>query len=146
MLLMKMHRLAHWLWNHHIPVLPKLIYGVQYLMFNSSVPASCRIGSGTRFGYGGIALVIHGRAEIGRNCLISQCVTIGGRSAHKEVPRIGNNVYIGAGAKVLGPIVIGDNVVVGAGAVVLSNVPDNCVVAGVPARIIKSGIDSSTLY
>ena len=69
--------------------------------------------------------------------MIGTNVTIGGRSGHFEVPIIGDNVFIATGAKVLGPIVIGDNVTIGANSVVIKNVPDNCKVAGVPAKIIK---------
>lgn len=101
---------------------------------------------GVKFAYGGIATVIHARAIVGENTIIGQCVTIGGRSKHYEVPRIGNNVYIGAGAKILGPVTIGDNSIIGAGAVVLKDVPANSVVAGVPARIIKTGINPHDLY
>ena len=92
-------------------------------------------------GYGGLAIVIHGRSQIGDNVLISQCVTIGGRSKIKSVPVIGNNVLIGAGAKILGDVVIGDNCVIGANSVVIKDVPSNCVVAGVPGKIIKSQIN-----
>lgn len=144
-MLIHLYRLAHWLYRKHIPVLPKAIYYVQYILFNSSVPASCKIGGGSKFGYGGIAVVIHARAIIGKNCLIGQCCTIGGRSKHYEVPRIGDNVYIGAGAKILGPVSVGDNAVIGAGAVVLKDVPANCAVAGVPARIIKTDISPADL-
>lgn len=98
------------------------------------------MGKGTKFGYGGIAVVIHARAVIGNNCIIGQCVTIGGKSKHKNVPRIGNNVQISIGAKILGPITIGDNVIVGANAVVVKDVPANCIVAGVPAKIIRNNI------
>lgn len=136
-MLIHWYRLSNWMYRHHIPILPKLIYYIQYLLFNSSVPASCAIGKNTRFAYGGIATVVHSRAKIGDNCLIGQCVTIGGRSGHINVPEIGNNVYIGAGAKILGPIKIGNNSIIGAGAVVLTDVPENSVVAGVPAKIIK---------
>lgn len=101
---------------------------------------------GVKFAYGGIATVIHARAVIGKNCIIGQCVTIGGRSKHYKVPVIGNNVYISAGAKILGPITIGDNCVIGAGAVVLKDVPANSVVAGVPAKIIKTDIDPKDFY
>lgn len=69
--------------------------------------------------------------------MIGTNVTIGGRSGHYEVPSIGNHVEICTGSKVLGPIHIGDNTVIGANAVVINNVPDNAVVAGVPAKIIK---------
>lgn len=142
-MLIHWYRFAHWLFRHHIPVLPKIIYYIQYFLFNSSVPASCSIGRGTKFAYGGIATVIHARAVIGKNCVIGQCVTIGGRSKYFEVPKIGDNVYIGAGAKILGPITVGNNSVIGAGAVVIKDVPENSIVAGIPAKIIKTGIDSN---
>ena len=88
-------------------------------------------------GYGGIGLVIHGRSVIGRNCSIGQNETIGGKSGWYEVSVIGDNVHIHAGAVVLGPVRIGNNVEIGANAVVVKDVPDSCVVAGVPARIIR---------
>lgn len=90
--------------------------------------------------------MVHARAVVGRNTIIGQCVTIGGRSKHYNVPVIGENVYIGAGAKILGPITIGDNCVIGAGAVVLKDIPANSVVAGVPAKIIKSDINPHDFY
>ena len=143
-MLINLYRFANLLYRLHIPIIPKVIYYIQYLMFNSSVPASVKMGKGTKFAYGGIALVIHARTEIGENCIVGQCCTIGGRSKQYNVPKIGDNVYIGAGAKVLGPVVIGSNVVIGAGSVVLSNIPSNSVVAGVPAKIIKTNIN--TIY
>ncbi|MBO7239717.1 MAG: serine acetyltransferase [Bacteroidaceae bacterium] len=142
-MLIHWYRLANWLWRHRIPVLPRIIYLLQYLFFNCAIPASCTIGKGTKFGYYGIAVVVHSRAKIGENCVIGTCVTIGGRSKHYDVPVIGNNVYIGTGAKILGPVKVGDNVVIGAGAVVLNDIPDNCVVVGMPAKVIKSGIDTT---
>ena len=69
--------------------------------------------------------------------MIGTQVTVGGKSGHFEVPVIGDNVYLATGAKILGPIKIGNNVTVGANAVVIKDVPDNCVVAGIPAKIIK---------
>ena len=77
-----------------------------------------------------------GARSIGRNCWINQQVTIGWRSPGKS-PVIGDNVYVGSGAKVLGDITIGNNVRIGANAVVIKNVPDNCTVVGVPARVVK---------
>lgn len=82
-------------------------------------------------------MVIHARAEIGARCIIGQNTTIGGRSGHYPVPKIGNNVEICAGSRVLGPITVGDNAIIGANAVVIHDVPANAVVAGVPAKIIK---------
>ena len=145
-MLIHWYRLANWLWCHRIPVLPKLIYLLQYILFNCSVPASCTIGKGTKFGYYGMAVVIHSRAVIGKNCVIGTCVTVGGRSKHHNVPVIGDNVYIGTGAKILGPVKVGNNVVVGAGAVVISDVPDNSVVVGMPAKVVKTGIDVKDFY
>lgn len=135
------YRLANTLSNLNIPLIPKIIYYIQYFLFNSSVPYTCKIGKGTKFGYGGIAVVVHARAEIGKNCVIGQNVTIGGKSKQYEVPIIGNHVYIGAGAKILGPIKIGNDVIIGANAVVVSDVPSNSIVAGVPAKIIKTNIN-----
>ena len=101
---------------------------------------------GTKFAYGGIALVIHSRAIIGKNCIVGQCVTIGGRSRHYDVPKIGDNVYIGAGAKILGPITVGNNSVIGAGAVVLKDVPENSIIVGIPAKVIKTNINSKDFH
>ncbi len=83
----------------------------------------------------GFATVI-AAASIGKNCWINQQVTIGFTS-ETDCPVIGDNVTISAGAKVLGGITIGNNSIVGANAVVVKNVPENCVVIGVPAYIIK---------
>lgn len=83
---------------------------------------------------------------IGRNCMIGQGVTIGGKSRWYEVPVLGDNVYVSAGARILGPVVIGDNVIIGANAVVVKDVPSNCIVAGVPAKIIKDNVDVEKMY
>ena len=139
-MLIHYYRIANWLYKHHVPFLPKFIWRLQYLLFNSSVPASCEIGKGTKFGYGGIAVVLHARTVIGKNCMIGQGVTIGGKSGWYEVPVIGDNVHISAGARLLGPVRIGNNVIIGANAVVVKDVPDNCIVAGIPAKIIKENI------
>lgn len=85
--------------------------------------------------------MIHKRAVIGSYCLIGPHVVIGGRSGHKSVPVIGNRVFVGAGAKVLGPITVGDGAVIGANAVVIDDVPPRTVVAGIPARVIARDVD-----
>lgn len=139
------YRIAHWLYLHHIPLLPKLIRLFIFLVYNSVVPYECKIGANSFLGYGGIGVVIHKRAVIGDNVIIGSNVTIGGRSNKFNVPVIGNNVDISTGAKILGDIKIGDRVIVGANAVVISDVPNDCVVAGVPAKIIKQGIDAFEL-
>ena len=139
-MLIHLYRINNWFFRHHVPILPKIIWKIQYIFYNCSVPASCTIGKGTKFGYGGIAVVIHSRAVIGKNCMIGQGVTIGGKSGWYEVPVIGDNVHINAGAKIIGPVRIGDNVEIGANAVVVKDVPSNCVVAGIPARILRTNM------
>ncbi|WHT37570.1 MULTISPECIES: serine O-acetyltransferase [Myroides] len=139
-MLMTMHRVAHAIYKSRIPVLPRLIYVLQYFVSNSAIPPSAQIGKGTKFAYRGIGVVIHKNAVIGKNCMIGQGMTIGGRSKHIEVPIIGDNVYLGAGSRVLGPIKIGNNVIIGPNAVVLQDIPDNCIAVGIPARIIKENI------
>ena len=128
------YRIANWLYRHHFPVLPKLMYYIQRALFKSSLPATCTIGVDTKLGYGGIGIVVHARTVIGKNCMIGQGVTIGGKSGWYEVPVIGDNVEISAGARILGPVRIGNNVIIGANAVVVKDVPDNCIVAGVRAH------------
>ncbi len=81
-------------------------------------------------------VVIHEDAVIGNNCMIMQQVTIG-MTANGEAPTIGNDVYIGAGAKILGKVQVGDGARIGAQAVVLSDVPAHCTAVGIPARIIR---------
>ena len=106
------------------------------------VPIGTRIGEGVRF-FHHDCIIIAQTAKIGKNASIHQGVTIGRvfNGPYAGVPIIGNNVVIFAGAKVLGNIHIGDGVVIGANAVVTKNVPANCVVAGVPAKIISENSD-----
>lgn len=99
---------------------------------------------------GGVFFIRHGYAtfvnsfKIGINCTIHQCTTIG--DSGKGIPTIGNNVIIGTGAIIIGPITIGDNVTISAGAIVVNDIPSNCIVYGNKATIIKKvKQDESTL-
>jgi serine O-acetyltransferase len=94
---------------------------------------SCNIGPGLFIQHGFSTIIM---ADMGENCWINQQVTIGYKDKNSR-PTLGNKVRITAGAKVIGDVKIGDNVTVGANAVVVKNVPDNCVVVGVPAYIVK---------
>ena len=100
------------------------------------IPRGARIGPGLRIWHFG-CVILSPDSRIGTNCTLRQGVTIGNRKGLHDVPVIGDNVDIGAGAKILGAITIGNNVSIGANAVVLIDVPDNCVAVGVPARIVK---------
>lgn len=118
----------------------KLFMKINQLIHNSYIPFTSQIGENSKFAYGCIGVVLHSKTKIGKNCTIGQCCTIGGRTGHGGPPIIGDNVYIGPGARLLGGFRVGNNVVIGANAVVISDVPDNCVVAGVPAKIIKRDV------
>lgn len=110
----------------------KIFYGeLSSLYF--SLCNKCEIGPGLYIQHGFCTII--GAKSIGENCWINQQVTIGWNGSGN--PIIGNNVMILAGAKIIGGVTIGDNVTVGANAVVVKNVPDNCVVVGVPAYIVK---------
>jgi len=107
-----------------------------YFLHNSIVYAECNLGK-VDFAYGGIGVVIHKKTVIGRDCIIGTNVTIGGKLGYDKLPRIGNNVDISTGAKIIGDVTIGNNVIVGTNAVVIKNVPNNAIVAGVPAKNIR---------
>ena len=92
------------------------------------------IGKGLRILHGFSTII--SANSMGKNCLVCQQVTLG-YSNTTDCPTIGDNVYVMAGAKVIGGVVIGDNVTIGANAVVVKNVPPNCTVVGVPASIVK---------
>lgn len=140
----KKYRIARCFYVHHLTLLAKIIEGIIYICHNSFIPCTAEIGEGTVFAYKGIATVVHKRTKIGKNCVIGTNVTIGGGggkscklnsdndSIRRDVPVIGDNVYISTGAKVIGPIVIGNNVTIGANAVVVDDIPSNVVVGGCP--------------
>lgn len=137
------YRISHFLWRCHVPLLPKMITMAIRFGFAAYIPHSATIGKGVVLGYNGLCIVIHGRTVIGDGSHIDQQVTIGGTSKKVEVPVLGKNVYVGAGAKILGPVTIGDDVVIGANAVVVTSIPSHSLAVGVPAKVIKSGIRKS---
>ena len=116
-----------------------MIRAFMRVVFACDIPYKAVIGENTVFPHDALGVVIHPDAKIGANCHINQNVTIGGKSDLERLPVIGDNVILGAGSIILGDISIGNNAIVGAGAVVVKDVPDNAIVAGVPAVEIKSG-------
>ena len=132
------HRRAHWLWNHHMKMLARII------SMNTRRKTGIEIHPGAKIGEGffidhGMGVVIGETAEIGDNVTIYQDVTLGGtgKDVGKRHPTIGNNVVIGAGAKVLGPFTVGDGAKIGASAVVLKEVPPHSTVVGNPGRVVR---------
>lgn len=143
-LVVYIYNFALYLHNLKIPILPQLINILFVrLLFGCQVSLGAKIGKGTVLGYGGLGIVIHDRAVIGENVMVGSGVTIGGTSKIYEVPVIGDMTMIAPGAKILGPVSIGKNCVIGANAVVLKDVPDNTIVGGIPAKVLKSDIDIS---
>jgi len=112
-------------------------HGVRW-WFVCFVPGSAQIGVGTRLGYGGMAIVIHKAACLGNRVIVGPGVVIGGNGIQQGVPVIGDDVLIGAGAKLLGPIRVGHRAHIGANAVVLTDVPDDATAVGVPARVKRA--------
>lgn len=136
-----LHRVAHWLWNVGIPFVPRLISHVGRSLTGIEIHPGAQIGSGVFIDHG-MGVVIGETAIIGDSALIYQGVTLGGtgKESGKRHPTLGSGVVVGAGAKVLGNIIIGNNVRIGAGSVVLREVPSDCTVVGVPGRILyRSG-------
>ena len=138
---MRLHRVGNWAYRHGVPLLPQLAKGLIRLLWNCVLPSEAVVGSDTALGYRGLGTVVHARARVGHSCLIGPNVTIGGRSGHHDVPVIGDRVLVGAGARILGPVSVGDGAIVGANAVVIADVPAKSIVAGVPGRIIKRGVN-----
>ena len=139
---MIVYRFGRWRYRVRPAIVRKFFSLIYHILFKcvqiiSGIELPCEVDVGRNFvidHFGGI--IISGYAKFGNNCRIRNGVVIGTRRVEeKSVPIIGNNVDIGAGAKLLGPIRIGDNVLIGANAVVICDVPDNSVAVGVPAVV-----------
>lgn len=137
-----LHRLANWLWHKQILLLPRLLSHLGRFFTGIEIHPGATIGKGVFIDHG-MGVVIGETAIIGDYTLIYQGATLGGtgKESGKRHPTVGENVVVGAGAKVLGNIFIENNVRIGSGSVVLKDVPANCTVVGVPGRIIyRSGV------
>ena len=132
------YRIAHWFNRHHCHFIARAISQHSKRWTGIEIHPGARIGRRLVIDHG-TGIVIGETAEIGDDCLLYQGVTLGGtgKDVGKRHPTIGNNVMIGAGAKVLGPFRVGDNARIAAYSVVLREVPENATVVGVPGRIVK---------
>lgn len=143
----KLYRLSRFFYTHHLIFFSKIIKLL--MLYACSLEIDYRVKIGNNFNiYHGFGVVVGG-GKIGNNVHINQGVTIGGNwgkiKGEQNSPEIGDNVWIMSGAKVLGPIKVGNNVLIGANAVVIKDVPDNVVVGGVPAKIIREIEDFDTI-
>lgn len=134
-------RTARFLYGKKLGILARIISTVNFVLFGIEISLRCDIGPGLIFPHT-FGTVI-GAARIGKNALIYHGVTLGAKKMDLNYdestrPIVGENVTIGSGAKILGGIHIGNNATIGANAVVLKSVPDNVMVGGIPAKIIRS--------
>ena len=130
------HRIAHKLYNKEKYFFARLISQISRFFTGIEIHPGAQIGEAILIDHG-MGVVIGETAVVGNRVTIYQGVTLGGTGNHtgKRHPNIGDNVIIGSGAKILGPINIGENVKVGANSVVLKDIPDNVTVVGIPAQI-----------
>ena len=134
------HRIAHWLYKHRCLFLARAVSQCSRFWTGIEIHPGATIGRRLVIDHG-TGIVIGETAEIGDDVLLYQGVTLGGtgKDSGKRHPTIGNNVLIGAGAKVLGPFKVGDNARIAAGAVVLEEIPAESTAVGVPARVVRIG-------
>lgn len=130
------YRISRWFFERKVPLIPKLFQLIIFVFYNCRVPRSAVIGKGSFFVVKGIGVSLHDNTVIGKNCSIGIGVKVVGKSPFTNVPNIGNEVFIGPGAVLIGPIIIEDNVIIGANAVVTKSIPKGSIVGGIPAKII----------
>ncbi|HCL56384.1 MAG TPA: serine O-acetyltransferase [Spirochaetia bacterium] len=132
-------RLAHFLHQIKIPIFPRFLMNIGKILTGIDIHPGAKIGKNFFIDHG-TGVVIGETAIIGDNCTLYQGVTLGGTGKEKfrkRHPTLRNNITIGSGAKILGPVILGDHVKVGANSVVTMDVPDNCTVVGIPGRIAR---------
>lgn len=131
-------RLCNYLKEKKLLIIFFIIFRINYrrlsIKLGIQIPYTTKIKEGFSIHHYS-CIVIHGKSIIGKNLNIRQGVTIG--DVNSKVPIIGDNVYIGAGAKIIGDVKVGSNVIIGANAVVTRDIPDNTIVGGIPAKIIR---------
>lgn len=132
-----LYRIAHFLNNLELKFIARLISQLARFLTGIEIHPGAVIGK-RLFVDHGMGIVIGETTTIGNNCTIYHGVTLGGtgKDKYKRHPDLGNNVIVGCGAKVLGPIKVGDNVKIGANSVVLKEVPENSTVVGIPGKVV----------
>lgn len=132
------YRISHFLYSKKLFFLARFISQIGRFLTGIEIHPGAKIGRGLFIDHG-MGVVIGETTEIGDDVTLYHGVTLGGTGKHKgkRHPTVGNNVVVGTGAKVLGPITIGDNSKIGANAVVLKDVPSNATAVGMPARVVS---------
>lgn len=130
------HRVCHWMWQRNLKGPARVLAQANRFFTGIEIHPGATIGRRFFIDHG-MGIVIGETTEIGDGVMLYHGVTLGGQvlTQTKRHPTIGNNVTIGAGAKVLGPITIGDNTAVGANAVVTKSIPANSIAVGIPAKV-----------
>jgi len=133
------HRFSRWMWRNGLKWLARVISGFGRWLTGIEIHPGARIGRRLFIDHG-MGVVIGETAEIGDDCTLYHGVTLGGTSWNKgkRHPTLGNEVVVGAGAKVLGPIQVGNRARIGSNAVVVKDVPDGATVVGIPGRIVQA--------
>ena len=130
------YRVARWFYLKNIPFVPKLIQLMIFILYSSKVPANADIGKGSFLVVKGIGVVIIDKAKIGERCRIGIGCKVVGKGPYKRIPVIGDDVFLGPGCVIVGPVIIGNKVIVAPNSVVTKSVPTGCIVGGIPAKII----------
>ena len=135
-----LHRLAHFLWSIKLKLIARIFSHLARILTGIEIHPGAQIGRRFFIDHG-MGVVIGETAIIGDDCTLYHGVTLGGTTwkKGKRHPTLKNNVVIGAGAKVLGPITLGNNSKVGSNAVVVTDIPNDSTAVGIPAKIIESG-------
>ena len=147
------YRGAHWLWQRGWHLTARIIAQMARFLTGVEIHPAAKIGAGFMIDHG-MGVVIGETTEIGDNVTLYHDVTLGGRKLfdengkklEKRHPTIGNNVTIGSGAQILGPITIGNNVKIGSNAIVIKDIPADCTVVNTPAYIVKKSTVSGPVF
>jgi serine O-acetyltransferase len=132
------HRFGHALHKAGLRGCGSLVTWLNRFLFACYLPSSATVGRNVKLGYWGLGIVIHSDSVIGDDCWIMQNVTLGRNIGDPGVPKLGRNVAVGAGAVIMGGVELGDHCIVGANSVVRQSFPPRSVVAGVPARLLRT--------
>lgn len=148
----RLYKIGRLLRKYKLSMIAEILDKFNNIIHNSFLSSETKIGEGTIFAYNGIGLVIHKDSVIGENCMIGQGITIGGIGGpdRRKLPIIENNVYIGAGARILGNIRIGHDTIIAPNTVIIRSIEPYSVVGGIPSKIIaridKKGFDEKYKY